>query len=431
MVLFDGIDNIYFERTKKYFEEVVESYYNGNYRSAVVLLYSTAISDILFKLNELDTIYNDAQAHSLLEEIKTLTNEESKSKWEFQLVKKMVDKGFVSNIVYSDLQSLYSDRCFSAHPVLNENYELISPSKESTIAHIVNVLNGLLIEPPMFNKNIADRLTDDLKARKDTFLDDDILEKYLYKTYYSKLTDPAKLMLFKSFWKLCFNMPNDQDCIDNLLLNIKALMVLCKYNQGIVKEAKRNDFGFRFATSAECMKALCLFLSQYDVFQFIDENDKLLIENFINDHTAYKFISWFIDESIDTFINRIKVFVNNKSISIILPVFVHDFFYRKLDFIGQNDLYLDVCISMFVNCTDFHQTMNLYSTYIRPNLRKFSIKHFEWLLNEINNNYCIHKCWAFSIDEIMKTFKEKLGSLPDVSNYKNISFPAEYLESTE
>ena len=62
-------DNIYFQKTKKYFKEVISSYSNGNYRSAIVMLYSVAICDILFKLEELKDMYNDEVAKEILQNI--------------------------------------------------------------------------------------------------------------------------------------------------------------------------------------------------------------------------------------------------------------------------------------------------------------------------------------------------------------------------
>lgn len=41
------------------FKEVLSSYLNENYRSVTVMLYSIAICDILFKLQELNDMYND------------------------------------------------------------------------------------------------------------------------------------------------------------------------------------------------------------------------------------------------------------------------------------------------------------------------------------------------------------------------------------
>lgn len=36
-------ENIYFPQIKEYFREIVSSYDNGNYRSAMVMLYSTIV----------------------------------------------------------------------------------------------------------------------------------------------------------------------------------------------------------------------------------------------------------------------------------------------------------------------------------------------------------------------------------------------------
>ena len=52
-------EDIYFAKTGEYFNEVLSNYANGNYRSAVVMLYSVAICDLLFKLQELADMYND------------------------------------------------------------------------------------------------------------------------------------------------------------------------------------------------------------------------------------------------------------------------------------------------------------------------------------------------------------------------------------
>ena len=57
------------KKTKEYFKEVISSYSNENYRSAIVMLYSVAICDILFKLEELKDMYNDEVAKEILQNI--------------------------------------------------------------------------------------------------------------------------------------------------------------------------------------------------------------------------------------------------------------------------------------------------------------------------------------------------------------------------
>lgn len=55
-------ENIYFPQIKEYFREIVSSYDNGNYRSAMVMLYSTIVCDLLLKLKELADVYSDQKA---------------------------------------------------------------------------------------------------------------------------------------------------------------------------------------------------------------------------------------------------------------------------------------------------------------------------------------------------------------------------------
>ena len=57
MVYLPDSEDIYFAKTKEYFSEVISNYASGNYRSAVVMLYSVAICDLLFKLKELCDMY--------------------------------------------------------------------------------------------------------------------------------------------------------------------------------------------------------------------------------------------------------------------------------------------------------------------------------------------------------------------------------------
>jgi hypothetical protein len=46
-------EKIHYGKTKDYFQEVLSSYQNRNYRSAVVMLWSVAVCDIVYKLQKL------------------------------------------------------------------------------------------------------------------------------------------------------------------------------------------------------------------------------------------------------------------------------------------------------------------------------------------------------------------------------------------
>lgn len=60
-------EKIHSGKTKDYFQEVLSSYHNGNYRSAVVMLWSVAVWDIVYKLEYLVDLYQDKQAKSILD----------------------------------------------------------------------------------------------------------------------------------------------------------------------------------------------------------------------------------------------------------------------------------------------------------------------------------------------------------------------------
>ena len=77
-------------RTKRYFAEVYVCYTAGNYRSAVVTLWSVVVTDILFKLDQLKGAYGDPTAKAILSEISNLRRKNHKSpEWETELVKKI------------------------------------------------------------------------------------------------------------------------------------------------------------------------------------------------------------------------------------------------------------------------------------------------------------------------------------------------------
>ena len=231
-------NEIYFSKTKEYFNEVLSSYANGNYRSAVVMLYSTVICDILLKLKELKDMYNDSTANSILKEIECTKKEStSKSSWEKELLEKVRDKtNLIDSKVFSDLSHLYDDRCFSAHPAVNEDFELYTPNQETVIAHIKNILNGVLIKPPIFIKSVINMLTDDLKDKSAIYEGNkEALAVYLNNKYYRHMNESMKVKVFQSLWKFCFLNTEDENCKTYRAVNRQALNILVEPIETIIK----------------------------------------------------------------------------------------------------------------------------------------------------------------------------------------------------
>jgi hypothetical protein len=150
------VKSIYHAKTKEYFNEVFSSYNNGNYRSAMVMLYSVVVCDLIYKLQELSDRYNDSIAVSILEKVKEEQKENpSNPKWESTLISEIKER---TNLLETqdalNIDYLRKHRHLSAHPVLDQLDMLVKPNKETVRANIMNMLEGILCKAPLLSKNI-------------------------------------------------------------------------------------------------------------------------------------------------------------------------------------------------------------------------------------------------------------------------------------
>ena len=196
-------EQIYFSKTKEYFEEVEKSFYSENYRSAVVMLYSVVIADLLYKLEELRDYYSDNIATNILKEVNDKRKHNPKSsEWENELIEKVSKQSeILESYTITNIEYLKNIRNFSAHPALNQNNELIRPSREQTLGLIKNMLNGIFIRPPLFIKKITDNILEDIASKKEDFLiDEKRFDKYLFKKYYEKIPEKMLINIFKDMY---------------------------------------------------------------------------------------------------------------------------------------------------------------------------------------------------------------------------------------
>lgn len=86
-------EHIFNSKTKEYFHEVLSSYINGNYRSALVMLWTVTVTDLVFKLQDLVHIYGDTTAEGILKDISNKQNSNKTSpQWEVDLVDLINDR---------------------------------------------------------------------------------------------------------------------------------------------------------------------------------------------------------------------------------------------------------------------------------------------------------------------------------------------------
>jgi len=220
-------DRIQDTRTAEYFREVRSSYENGNFRSAVVMLWAVVICDLLFKLDELKSLYGDPVATKILEEVEASQKKNPRSPaWEEELLGKVQARTSLLDLPeVTGLRQLLEHRHYSAHPVMTSGYTLYAPTRESARAHIRTALEAVLTKPSIMVRKIHDSLLEDLEARSALFPDDEELRRFLEAKYFAKMLPPVQDATFTSLWRVAFKS-QDKRAEDSRPIIFRALRLL-------------------------------------------------------------------------------------------------------------------------------------------------------------------------------------------------------------
>lgn len=253
------------QRTKEYFLEVLSSHINGNYRSAVVMLWSVVVADLVYKLQTLRDLYQDPVAVSILDAIERKQQDnQTSSEWEPFLLEEVNSRmHLLEGGDYQHLTNLQKLRHLSAHPVLSGSHLLFSPNKETTRALIRNSLEAVLLKPPIFSKKIVGEFVADIAAKKEVLPDQMALRKYLNAKYFVGLHSSVERELLKALWKFCFRISNP-DTDTNREINVRALLLIYERHPIDLRQfivANSNYFS-EVAANGSPLKALIGFLSE-------------------------------------------------------------------------------------------------------------------------------------------------------------------------
>lgn len=188
-------------KTRKLFGEVYSSYQHGNYRSAVVMLWSVVISDMIFKLEFLDNTYRNKKALSVLDYIKKKQDERPESsEWEKELLKKAYEElKFITLNDKTNLEHLRSQRNLSAHPVLTEDNLLVTPNKDTTRSLIRNAMEAILLKTPLLHRELVDSVVAELASNKERLGSYENVKPYIQKRYFPNISEEGA----KKYSELC------------------------------------------------------------------------------------------------------------------------------------------------------------------------------------------------------------------------------------
>ena len=307
---------IFDARTKEYFSEVLSCYSAGNYRSSVVMLWSVAVCDLLFKLQNLVDLYGDAKAREILADIGKLQQDNDRSPiWETKLVESVAEQTQLLDIAdRENLLHLQRQRHLAAHPVVNANFQLHRPNRETARALIRNTLDGVLTKAPILSKQIVNELVGDLEQASGILIDDNRLKPYLESKYYNRFNPEVEKTVFKALWKFVFRL-TDEPCEKNRAINYSALRLLFGRKPGQFKtqiEADKDYFS-TIATGGAPIICLIRFLAREpQLYGLLADHAKAAIQHAAESDTAARCLAWFTGASLQEHATRLGNWISGK-----------------------------------------------------------------------------------------------------------------------
>lgn len=381
-------ENIVDSRTKRYFAEVHGSYSAGYYRSAVVMLWSVVVTDILFKLDQLATAYGDATAQAILTEIgDTRKNNPKSPEWEAELVNKVASRtDLLDHAEHSFLQSLQAHRHLSAHPVITGGDALFSPNKETARAHIRNVLDGVLTKPPIMSRKVFDTFIEDVEQVGRLNPGPDGLRKFLEAKYFRHFSAATFAHILKSLWRVTFKS-SDPRADANRAINAQALGVVFSNRRPELTELIRTErdwFSDVSFLDAHLGVMTQFFRDNPHVFPLLNDALKTPIQNYAALSLDHYATCWFISPTPDAHMDEVLRRIDGGELVRAEILFELCASLSTSDALTKA---LHIGIRLYCKSGSFATADTRFDGMIRPSLPTYGREHFVALLQGCETCY--------------------------------------------
>ncbi len=442
------LEKVISKTTKEYLNEVISSYNSGNYRSTIVVLYSVVIFDLLEKVKILSEIYHDEKANQILEELNNMEGDDTTySSREKFLVKGIKDKTVLLNdIEYGKLQHLRESRNWCAHPVHNQDYKLINPTKEEARAFIRMSFESVFQKEALLSRKVLD---DILQTSYDYYsrMQLDGLKNYLNDKFYCKMNQGVKDKTFESLWKIVFIL-DDEQCIKTRHSSYYALLFLIDTNPSHYYELAKNDIQkysnikipkneIGFESYYACIsnspaEALIYMLSEHPKFyQNMTEASREIVNAIVPQNITYLTLSYYLSESMEEHLSKIiakrnSIYISQNGYSDVskYDIYARDdlvYLYHKSIEIGCDDVVKKFIINHFICSPSYANTDNIW-ILVKSILNIFTSNELTELLHGMNNNNQIHgsRNKGSIMHDLKNYYKTKTGEELELTNYPNL-----------
>ncbi|WP_151713587.1 hypothetical protein [Acinetobacter bereziniae] len=380
----DCIKEIKNDYSKSLFEEVHSSYVIGNYRSAIVMLWSVVVVDLVLKLNELQSIYDDKTAENILNNIsKEQSKDPKSSKWEFDIIEKFhKELKFFETTEVVHMEYLQKVRHISAHPVIGENDKLYTPTKTEVFSLMQNALQCVLIKEAFFSSRVIEHIIKDMSEIKETLTSFSDIWKYFLHKYLFKMSNIILKKYIFTLWKFSFFMDN-KDADDNRVLNVFLLKKLLEERKEVFVDFLLDKKDYISAIKID-QKSYGMFLfllnTNRDILKYFDLKAVEIIKKSVESE-KFKFFHYLSFDDPLSYINYLR---ENQFNDVYLPSING----LKKDCENNNIIedFLSLCIEAYVSSNSFDIANNRFKIFIKNNLNIFSFDNLAALINLSDKN---------------------------------------------
>lgn len=416
------IDHIADGRSREYFKEVMSSYAAENYRSAVVMLYSVVICDLIFKLRDLDELYGNASAKKILKEVADIqSNDPKSSKWESLIVERMTASRLIlETIDRINIEALQQHRNLCAHPVLkdSESVELYRPNRPTVQSHILNMLQGVLTKHSIMTDKMFEDIVNDIDAVRDTFTDVKRFRQYLNRKYLDKINNPdIEYSFFKKLWKFIFKIDND-DTRRNRMVNLRALLLLLNRNTEyflarIGRDADYYEQNTDFTIRSTTFCLLRFINESHGIYKVINQSMRMTLDSALDSNQEYRAAALFKVDNIEEHIKNCYVEDTD----------VKKYIYRQLTEKYDASTAIEYATAAFDKCCSFDEADSCFNEVIEPILPDMDMRQLEKLMETVNSNGQINcRRDAPRTNRIIRRRVQELQPDYDFSTFGNMRF---------
>ena len=374
-------------QTKRYFKEVYSCYAQGNYRSAVVMLWSVVVTDLLFKLDNLINSDDSANYESIRTEINSERSSNPKSPaWELELVKKMVERSeLLDSVDLTNLAHLQQHRHLSAHPVMTNAEVLFEPSKDLVRSHIRHALESVLTKPAIMGQKVFSSFIQDVancySDYSPTYTE---FERFINARYLSRISLQATNKIFTNLWDFFFFKENS-DCDQYSKAIGQALSVVYKSAKSDLRtliEGDKKSYKIRNFEDKKRMVNCSVFLVKHGELVGMLEDDSIsILESFSRTSQLHATLTPFLHEDEKSYVESFKAF----------DEIIDELAYKSLVTISKS--YFDTSsealtcgITYYCDSGSFDSAHTRFYRFVEPYLTSLSDEHIEVFCEKVMSN---------------------------------------------